>query len=107
MHTELLLSFQSAASRVREVLLGRSRSREITDEEDDDDDGIGYDDDDDDDDNGEELESVGFGKSSKALASASPFVPQQSNVVEHGILLEYNSMSNLKVRSFLRYWVIG
>jgi len=106
-HTELLLSFQSAASRVREVLLGRSRSR---DEEDDDEDDDNYDDDDDDGGGGcGDMESSEneLGKSSKALASSSPFFPQQSNVIEHGILLEYSAMSNLKVRSFLHYWVIG
>lgn len=105
-HSELLLCFQSTASRVREVLLGRAtRNREVSD--DDDDEEEDYDEEDESDyDNDSDLEQS-TEEFEKSIISASPFIPRKSAVIEHGVLLECNTTSSLKVRSFLQYWVIG
>ena len=103
-HSELLLSFQSTASRVREVLRGRASGGGVFREGSDDEEEEEEEDEDDDDSEGSECD---MRKSANSPASVSPFIPQRSSVIEHGVLLECNAASNLKVRSCLQYWVIG
>ena len=94
-HSELLLCFQCTCSSMREVLRGRVLGCVLKEE-----------DDEDNDDDSKGWESEGEIVKGSPVSS-SPFAPQDSSVVEHGVLLECYAAQTFKAKASLQYWVIG